>query len=459
MPLVFIHGVNTRNFDADYFRSVAARKTMFEQLVVPSLRAKYPKFQVADDIYWGDLGVDFSWSLRSIPEMEKAEQSQGASPEASENLDLAMLLAAPQPDEPEQRMGADRPLVEAAQRDPAGLVRSIFAPESDIFVPTTVDKPSKELTQKDKISAEAQGQHLRFLLIAVERFATKAAKDPALIQAATDQAVLKKIQDGVDNEYQDLVRPWVDDQAGHAEEQAQGALSDGFAWVGRHLGDLIAKTRTIAKSAAAQAGSMVSSAERAASLTVMKSYRDSITRKGLRFIGDVFVYLQHGRTGNENIYARVKTKLLALAASAPEGEPFIVVTHSFGSEILYDLLTTGALDDLSIHLWVTVGAQTSLFAEMKLYSGMPENIPQDTSKFILGKPANVVTWINIYDKADALSYLHKPVFGDVEDIPIEAQGNLKNAHGHYFVTPVFYDLIAKELIPKAVSAEAADRHQ
>lgn len=35
MPLIFLHGVNTRSTDDDYQRGVSARKQLFEQLVVP----------------------------------------------------------------------------------------------------------------------------------------------------------------------------------------------------------------------------------------------------------------------------------------------------------------------------------------------------------------------------------------------------------------------------------------
>ena len=66
MPLVFVHGVNTRCTDEDYSRAAAARKTMFEQIVAPAVAKRgFPEFSVADDIYWGDLGVAFGWNLRS----------------------------------------------------------------------------------------------------------------------------------------------------------------------------------------------------------------------------------------------------------------------------------------------------------------------------------------------------------------------------------------------------------
>jgi len=109
----------------------------------------------------------------------------------------------------------------------------------------------------------------------------------------------------------------------------------------------------------------------------------------------------------------VREGLLALKPKDGEREPMVVVTHSFGSEILYDLLTSGGLNGLIIDLWATVGAQTSLFAEMRLFGAMPGDIPKDTQNYSLGRPSGVTKWVNIYDPADALSYKHQPVFGDV----------------------------------------------
>ena len=63
--------------------------------------------------------------------------------------------------------------------------------------------------------------------------------------------------------------------------------------------------------------------------------------KGIAFLGDVLVYLHHGRTPSPSIYERVREGLLALQPKDGEGEPMVVVTHSFGGEILYDLLTSG----------------------------------------------------------------------------------------------------------------------
>jgi hypothetical protein len=74
MPLVFIHGVNTRNTDDGYQITVSARKRLFERFLVPTLqRHGFNDFAVKDDIYWGDLGVTFAWRLQAIPDVSKTD--------------------------------------------------------------------------------------------------------------------------------------------------------------------------------------------------------------------------------------------------------------------------------------------------------------------------------------------------------------------------------------------------
>ena len=228
-----------------------------------------------------------------------------------------------------------------------------------------------------------------------------------------------------------------------SETEQLGSFGNAIGWAIDHLRSAVAA----AKKAAGFAADEI---KRGASLVALKELRGVVSRRALLFLGDAFVYLHRGRSATPAIYDRVKDGICRLSGRTNEKnerEPFIVVTHSFGSEILYDLLSSGALNDVTIDLWVTAGAQTSLFAEMVLFSSLPAPIPVDTSKFNLKRPSNVKKWINFYDVADVLSYLHEPVFGSsaVKDIPVRAQANLTNAHGHYFADPGFYERIAAEL--------------
>jgi hypothetical protein len=434
MPLVFIHGVNTRSADEDYDRTKAARQVMFDQLIAKHVRQVCPDFRVANDIYWGDLGVGFLWRLRSVPDIRLKEE-QGPEIDKLRNPDLLNVVAG-DGGPGIVRKQTEQPIADAAKRDPAGLVRAIFAGEADRFAPPSIPRTASSTVEQ---TAEAQGRNLGLLFIAVERFAREAAANPALIDGETDSEVLQKIQTGLRAEYQKVYNEAKPEATGQpaAGVEHLGRISDALNWTLNYMKETVAEAGDYAKQAALAAA-------RDSSLALAKLARDPVTRKTLRFMGDVFVYLHHGRI-EPGIYDRVKTGLLALRPNDPVKDPLVIVTHSFGSTILYDLLTSGALQELTIDLWATAGAQTSLFAEMRLFAAMPSDIPKNTDDYTLGRPRNVRKWINFYDPADALSYKHQPVFGDVTDIRVDDQANLTNAHGHYFVTTSFYEQLLSQL--------------
>jgi len=70
MPLFFIHGVNVRKADRGYEKDRSQRMKLFRDLVLNPL-AMCGRFQgiKAHDIYWGDLGVSFSWKFASVPKI------------------------------------------------------------------------------------------------------------------------------------------------------------------------------------------------------------------------------------------------------------------------------------------------------------------------------------------------------------------------------------------------------
>jgi len=454
MPIVFIHGVNTRWTDAGYVQAVGCRRAFFERIVVKALQARFPGrfpgFAVLPDIYWGDLGVSFAWGLKSIPATSVlVSLGSGATP--PENLDLFMLLATGAPAAAPSSVivslgptAAANPLVAAVERNPMEFVRAIFAPEAARFDPREPTAPATPLlTAKDWARAESEGEHLALMLLAADEVARKASHDPNLLKATTDAEVLEKIQDETTKAYSCLAVPPAVAAPNVVTLGALDPLENAARWVRKRIENLVNGATTVATTVRDEA-------LRASTLLLFKALRDEASRRGLRFLGDVFVYLERGRLGAPSINSVVVNGIKAAAAvknTKGEREPLIVVTHSFGSELLYDALTADDFpDDLTIDLWVTVGAQTSLFAEMRLYKTSPSAVPSATHPE-LGKPPQVRRWINFYDPADALSFMHEPVFGEaaVSDILVGAGANAVNAHGHYFVVPSFYERIAQDV--------------
>ncbi len=445
MALLFIHGVNTRKTDPDYETAASARRQMFEEYVVSRVRkAGYSDFAVAEDAYWGDLGVRFEWGLKSVPTTNR--ESLGPADGASNTALVALLAdtAAPKKGVATESLGPAGVISEAAAQNPAALVRAIFAGEAERFAPTA--RP--EVPGQAPPNADAKGQNLAWMLMAVDELARDVSTNPGLIQAPTDQAVLEKIQNEVEKRY----RAKLPLRAETSSTEQLGAVSDGFQWAVGHIKDVVNGAKSAVQKVA-------DSANRTGTLLLYDQFRNGFSAKVLRFIGDVFVWLQRGRTATPSIHDVVKASVIAAASRKSAGgkrEPLIVVTHSFGSEILYDLLSSGELDDYTIDLWASAGAQTSLFAEMRLYKTSPQDIPS-AAQPCLSKPSNVKRWVNFYDEADILSYLHAPVFGTgVTDVNVSEGANLTNAHGHYFMVPRFYTQIADEFEKVAKAEKVAN---
>src|SRR5204863_1948564 len=86
-------------------------------------------------------------------------------------------------------------------------------------------------------------------------------------------------------------------------------------------------------------------------------------------------------------------------AAAPD-EPFVIIGHSLGGVITFDLLSHYR-PELEVDLFVSVGSQVAHFEELKLFKASDKSIgtPKRATT-----PANIKRWINIYDEVDIFSY-------------------------------------------------------
>ena len=133
----------------------------------------------------------------------------------------------------------------------------------------------------------------------------------------------------------------------------------------------------------------------------------------------------------------------AQAKKTEEDGKLIVICHSFGGEILYDILTHFD-PTLQIDCFITVGSQVGLFEEMKLYieSKPSSNGPPPVK---IRPPACVKRWLNVFDLNDVLSYRVEPVFEGVSDFAYDTGYSTLGAHGGYFQRPSFYRRLAARL--------------
>jgi hypothetical protein len=132
--------------------------------------------------------------------------------------------------------------------------------------------------------------------------------------------------------------------------------------------------------------------------------------------GDVIRYQSRGEEIRKFIAARVKT------TSAT-----VILAHSLGGIACVDWLASTAYqeDGPKIDHLITVGSQAPYFYEIDALvsrpygAGLPDSFPKK--------------WLNIYDRADFLSYLAAPVFPDhARDVEVDNGQPFPDSHSAYW---------------------------
>jgi hypothetical protein len=173
--------------------------------------------------------------------------------------------------------------------------------------------------------------------------------------------------------------------------------------------------------------------------------RDQASPRFARFLGDIFVYLYSGSPDPKRAAIR---KILAAdlnaawAAAQAGGGNLIVIGHSLGGVILYDMLrdtTSGLTPGLKVRLLVTVGSQPGLFEEMGLFGSRVEGSTK-------GEPPKAIeNWWNVFDPVDLLSFRCEPIFERVKDFEFSSATGMIDAHSTYFKRPRFHARLRERL--------------
>lgn len=172
--------------------------------------------------------------------------------------------------------------------------------------------------------------------------------------------------------------------------------------------------------------------------------REKFTPELAIFIGDVFRYLR-ADNARTKIRKTVCDAIIAAGKQRKPGEPLVLIGHSMGGVILYDLLSSSeTVEGLSadigtafeVDLLLTVGSQVALFEEMKLYEASTPEFSGQTRP--VPRPSGVKNWWNAFDKMDVLSFVTSPVFEGSEDFSVDTIAGVRDAHSAYFASTMFY---------------------
>jgi uncharacterized protein (UPF0335 family) len=192
--------------------------------------------------------------------------------------------------------------------------------------------------------------------------------------------------------------------------------------------------------------------------------RSPINTMVTAFIGDVFTYIRERGT-YENpgpIPSRALEALLAASevqkrqlAQCPDQnakkEPLVVLSHSMGGQITYDLVThflpnDPKYKDVYIDFWCASASQVGFFEELKLFLASDEKYSSKSGQRV-PKPdqKHLGYWWNVWDHNDFISYSAKDIFEGVEDAVYNTGMFLVDAHGGYLVRPSFFRQFADKL--------------
>lgn len=401
MAVIFVHGVNNRQTDPDY----EARRLVTEGFLKRWLKGASINAKVLADVtpafpYWGDLATTFAWNMQSLPAGGQQALGPGVAPDIRAVVaGVHDLLAKPG---------------EAAQEPLVALARASF--------PRAVDALTEVVLQT---AAAAQAADAAGFAVGAQTYAMAfeppAPPPPWLAAVATDAQFCSQLL---------LVLKGQVPQAG---PQALGGV---FDKVGNAVAAGAAKLKQATQSVAAK---ILDTTGDFASTKVLAWSRAPLNATLGRFFGDIFFYLNGRKDAADPgaIPSRLLSEWDQAIAASPKTEPLVIIGHSLGGVITYDLLTHFR-SGLIVDLFVSVGSQVSHFEEMKLFRVSKEGYPGALGKKV-PKPGNIKHWINVYDEVDIFSYACDRVFDGVHDYPYDTKTYVIKAHGAYFEQARFYE--------------------
>ena len=419
MPILYVHGVNTRSRDG-----FLAMEGFLRRYVAPAI-ADDPENVLIDDAFWGDVGVALAWDGISRPR----SRILGHGARSARPSDLQGALTATAFADALERLpeSASTPAPAAG----GGLVASgTTARGPETMVLRLHRLAPAELSDLLAVTIAAAGppspEQTRMIL-AADWVAADPATAATLAAAATPESEQEWLMD--------LVRARAGDPV---PGTLRGMGAEGF-WSG--VGDRLKETTGRALGLPTYAISV-------AAAELRKPLNDLVSQ----FAGDVLVYVNgRGTVGVPGLIpARLLDKLVVAQANkrVRGGEPLVVLTHSMGGQLVYDAVThflpkTPTLRDVRLDFWCATASQVGFFEEAKLFLASDKAVKAPALVPFPG--ANLGVWWNVWDYNDVLSFTVHGIFSGVKDEPYDTGLSLAGAHGGYLTRPSFFRRLAAEL--------------
>lgn len=412
MPLVFVHGVANRQNDR-YLVAAALRDVLFRRFLLARI-CKDPDKAAILNPYWGDDAATLRWKHASLP-TEDGE----ALGSADAIDDLAMAAAA---DARVHGATDTSVLLATARRSLSDAIDLLFA---------ALGTESAGNQDPDALAQLA----LRLVAYCLSREqamprASETERYPWLATVRDDAALIARLCESA--------MPMGLTPSGSITFDPTVAQTESFGIFdsGRRL--LMGGVDRLRRATVHRV-----------STPLVSAIRGTVAPGTSVFLGDVLTYLAERGTGEDpGPIVRIVTEAIDQAQHArSDDDPLVVAAHSMGGNIVYDILTYYR-PDVRVDLLITVGSQVGFFEELKLFKGSDRQIP-DTERPKAPAP-DVGRWINVFDRADPLSYRAGPVFENVGDYAYPTGAWW--AHGSYFVQPRFHERLARRVADAGTDA-------
>lgn len=400
MAVIFVHGVNNRIDDPTY----EARRQVIEQFLIRFLTGASINGKQLVNVkpafpYWGNLATKFAWNMKSLPSGEMESLGPGVA------SDLRPLVAVICDALSDPMIARDQPLLSMAKQS---LPRAVDVVIELVLQTARTSQASIAAT----FAVDAQ--------VYAAEFESPRPPPDWLKGVTTDEQFCNQLIVAINSK-----------SAATEGIQALGVVDKMGNVVSAGAAKLKQATKAVAVTVLDRTGDF-------ASTKMLAWNRASLNATLGRFFGDVFIYM-NGRKDKEDP-GEIPEFLLSAwgdAIAAAPNEPVVVIGHSLGGVISYDLLTHFC-PGLTVDLFVSVGSQVSHFEEMKLFKASRDDIPGRGGNLV-SKPSNIKHWINVFDEVDIFSYSCKSIFKEVLDYPYDTKTYVVKAHGAYFEQARFYE--------------------
>lgn len=419
MPFIFVHGVSNRDDGSGaYPRHVARRDELIQRYILDPLARKGGALGEIEIVtpYWGKYGAIFHWNCATVPAtIGVSEVGDTVGMMEAEQL---FALRVEELAGPGSRSidGNDQRLKQAAEQDLERLVEALLAPMLE----------QMDLAVEGTETAETVGRREALLLIAGEEVATDPATHQAVARASTDEEVTALLRTAILDRYESLLQE---------EALERGEITRGLGG----LGDTLTGLRARVDEGLNRLGD---APKRLVTLPSLSLLRGSLHREVMIFLGDAMSYFsQRDFPDRETARQEVMAAILDAPRHHPD-EPLIIMTHSMGGNIAYDILSHYT-PDLKVDALITVGGQVGQLEELKLFRD--SDLALGSPNRVKGLKPRIRSWLNVYDPVDPFSFLAEPVFEDATDVAYNTGESVLGAHSGYLKRPSFYKMVYEYL--------------